>query len=214
MRDQPGCGTIAPVAVDEEPDERELAAKRAALYRPGAAPEALQDYLAAQDRVAHEREPAVTVAEEPGPPKPAPTPRRRRAAGPLLVIGAVAVLAVAAVAVGLVARGQAVPPEPATTDAPFPAVPGTPIGELVGGAARTGVFDAGGSGAVVALHCSGTGTITVQIADDPVGRFACAEGRNGGIRRSSLELQGRFSVRVTATGSADWALTVGALPRG
>ncbi|WP_133766536.1 hypothetical protein [Amnibacterium kyonggiense] len=200
------------MAIDDEPDERELAAKRAALYRPGAAPEALQDYLAAQDRAAAERAPAL--AEQPTSSEPPVPARRRRIAGPLLVVGAVAVFAVAAVAVGVVARGQAVPPAPAETDAPFPPVPGTPIGELVGGAARTAVFDAGGSGAVVALHCSGTGTITVQIADDPVGRYACAEGRNGGIRRSSLELQGRFAVRVTASGSADWALTVGALPRG
>lgn len=206
------------MADDDAPTDEELAALRAAVYRPGADPAALRDYLAAADRARPEAPAAVAVAdpvEEQQPAPPAPPPRWRRAVLPLLVAGAVVVLAVAAVSVGVVARQQAAVPTPtATKDAPFPPVPGTPIGEMVGGADRTSRFDAGGRGAVVALHCSGTGTITVQIAADPVGTFACSDGRTGGIRRSSLELESRFSVHVTATGGADWALTVGALPGG
>ena len=175
---------------------------RLRLYRPDPPEGAVAAYLAALERVT-----PVTLAVR-------PSPVRRRHA--LAVAGvAVALAALAATGLGIAWRASAATARVATTAAAthlaVPSVPGYPIGELFGGDATTGLFDARGVHAVVSVLCSGDGTITLRLGPEPPTVLTCQAGGPELAMLASAEDLDRFTLSVAPQPHLQWSLAVGAL---
>ncbi len=180
-----------------------LQALRVRLYRPDPPECAVEAYLVAL----HAEAPVAAAAAVPA------IPRRRRGR----ILGAVA--STAALALGLVAAMSlshqaaaevaGMPLRSVHLD--LPPVPGTPIGMLYGAAGTTGLFDAAGSRVVVSVNCSGSGTLTLRIGDEPASVLTCEPGGPALAMVPSAGALDLFTIAIARQGLVRWSLAVGAV---
>lgn len=176
---------------------------RLRLYRPDPPEDAVAAYLAA-------------LALETPPTAPVRLPPLRRRPHALAAAGvSVLLVAVVAIGVGLAWRASAaaapVGTRAAATHLAVPSAPGYPIGELFGGSATTGLFDARGVHAVVSVLCAGDGTITLRLGPEPPTVLTCQAGGPALAMLASSEDLGRFTVSVAPQPHLRWSLAVGAM---
>ena len=177
---------------------------RLRLYRPHPPEGAVEAYLAAI------RDVTPLPPEE----RARPDRSRRQALGAAGIT--IAVLAVATAGLGMARQAAAAAVAPArlahtASVLVVPPVPGRPIGELMGGAATTGLFDARGVRAVVSVLCSGDGTIALRIGDEPPTVLTCEAGGPALAMLQSTEDLERFTLSVTPQPHLTWSLAVGAM---
>ena len=188
------------------PSTAELTALRVRLYRPDPPPGAVEAYLdAMRDAVPSER-------DEPAPRRLRP---RRRALAP--AAATVALLAVAVMGLGMArqASSATAPPVRGLASAAhlaLPSVPGHRIGELYGGPATTGLFDAHGVHAVVGVLCSGDGTIRLRLGQEAPVELTCEAGGPALAMLESAEDLDGFTVSIHPQAGVRWSLAVGTMP--
>ena len=179
---------------------------RLRLYRPHPPEGAVEAYLAAIHDVT------------PLPPEERARPHRSRRHALAAAAVTIVVLALATAGLGMARQAAAaaaaaahVSRTAAASALVVPPVPGRPIGELMGGAATTGLFDARGVRAVVSVLCSGDGTIALRIGDEPPVVLTCQAGGPALAMLQSTEDLERFTLSVAPQPRLSWSLAVGAM---
>lgn len=182
-----------------------LQALRTRLYRPDPPDGAVEAYLDALRAGA----PGPSATAVPSMPA---VPRRRwgRMIGATVTTAALALGLVTAMSLSHGASAEVAGTPPRAAHLELPPVLGTSIGTLYGAEGTTGLFDAGGSRVVVSVNCSGSGTLTLRIGDEPASVLTCEPGGPALAMVPSAGSLDLFTVAVARRGLVRWSVSVGA----